>query len=458
MLTPAARRTSTSLSADIRLYTTHVANNVVAGMVKGRVFGMMSGMNITIWPGERPFWLASWISPAKRNIPVRATSDIRKTLTSSARIIRLTMPKYTAPPGSLPDAAEQPADRVDDPGQRLLGHPRWPVRPEVAGYPDAKQVSANAPGDVAAPAEHVTDVRPDRVELVLGVRPVEVHLPLAAQADRVPEQVELADLHPVPADAEHRVRLLERGVVHRPQPGQLDHVQHDRQVEHLPVRHVNGPAPLQDGQARGRSDRVGQAELGRRQPLDVGLRPELVHAGELLELEPRAVQGQVEPDGGAQLEPGLPADLTPVQPAVEPRNADHVRLGRVHLEPRRQRLDRLLEDPAAVDGQVADHAAEPIPHVQPAAAELARDGVPRHAGLHLGVAEGDGPVPVNGRKRGPRRRAGPEGRKVGHLRHGPRRRPALWLVVDHHAPRVQREVALRLQPQTRGPQPAGQGG
>jgi hypothetical protein len=67
-------------------------------MVNGRVFGMMSGMAIAIWPGDRPFCVASWMSPARRNIPVRATRDMRKTLTSSARIIRLMEPKYTRPP------------------------------------------------------------------------------------------------------------------------------------------------------------------------------------------------------------------------------------------------------------------------------------------------------------------------------------------------------------------------
>src|SRR5687768_4488435 len=127
----------------------HVANSVVAGMVKGRVFGTMCGMARTICAGERPFWLASWINPARRNIPVSPISDMRKTFTSSAKIIRFTVPKYTGAPGSLLGPAEEPADRLDDPGQGLLGDPRRPVGAEVPRHPDAEQVAADPRGGVA---------------------------------------------------------------------------------------------------------------------------------------------------------------------------------------------------------------------------------------------------------------------------------------------------------------------
>src|SRR6476620_5345386 len=123
-------------------------------MVNGRVLGMMSGMAITIWPGDRPFWVASWMSPARRNIPVRATRDMTKTLTSSARIIRLMEPKYTRlSPASLANPAHEPADRVDDPGQGLLGHLRRPVTAQVAVHPDAEQVAAHPGRQVPAVAE-----------------------------------------------------------------------------------------------------------------------------------------------------------------------------------------------------------------------------------------------------------------------------------------------------------------
>src|SRR5262245_18750430 len=112
----------------------------------------MSGMTMAIWPGERPFDVASWISPARRNIPVRATSDIKKTFNNSAKIIRLTMPKYTKPP-SFVRAAEQPPDRIDYAGKRLLCDAGCFVAAEVPAHADAVQVSADSGGNVSAPAQ-----------------------------------------------------------------------------------------------------------------------------------------------------------------------------------------------------------------------------------------------------------------------------------------------------------------
>src|SRR5262249_7747672 len=114
------------------------------------MFGMISGMASTIWPGERPFLVASSMSPARRNIPVRAIKDMRKTLTSSARIIRLMVPKYTRFSPASFGPAQEPADRVDDPRQGLLGHLGRVVRPQVAGDPDAEQVPAHPGRQVAA--------------------------------------------------------------------------------------------------------------------------------------------------------------------------------------------------------------------------------------------------------------------------------------------------------------------
>ena len=119
----------------------------------------------------------AWIRPASRNIPVRPMSDMRKTFTSSAKIIRFTMPKYTLasfspspfrgegqgegsaaatpnpPPKPLPEAgkgnksfvgpSEQPANRVHEAGQGLLGNPGRLVPAEVAGDADAEQVAAD---------------------------------------------------------------------------------------------------------------------------------------------------------------------------------------------------------------------------------------------------------------------------------------------------------------------------
>src|SRR5262245_1484312 len=371
MSTPVVRRTRTSLSAESRLYTTHVANSVVAGMVKGSVFGMISGMAIRIWPGDSPFWLASWTSPARRNIPVRATSDIRKTLTSSARIIRLMMPKYTGGLRSLRGPAEQPADRLGDHRERFLTDLRRLVAPEVSGHADAIQAAAQPGGQVTAPAQNATDVRPHRVELEAGIATVQVHLPLPPEADGVAQQVELADLESVAANAEHRVRFLERRVVHGPQPGELDHIQHDRQVEHSPTWHVNAPAPFEHRQARDRVGRVRQVELGIGQPLQLGFRAEVVGLGKLFQLQSRRIQGQVEPDRGPDLETSLAADFAAIHATVDPRDGDDVGHGRVHLESGRHGLDRLLHHPSLVHDQVADHPPEAVADVQSARLQVA---------------------------------------------------------------------------------------
>ena len=132
-------------------------------MVNGRVFGMMSGMAIAIWPGDRPFWVASWMSPARRNIPVRATRDIRKTLTSSARIIRLMDAEVHRPPVDRRASARRPNHLPARPisrriGSTIPGRASWVTfggrsDAEVAGHPDAEQVAADPGRQVAAVAE-----------------------------------------------------------------------------------------------------------------------------------------------------------------------------------------------------------------------------------------------------------------------------------------------------------------
>src|SRR5262249_25106944 len=149
----------------------------------------------------------------------------------------------------------------------------------------------------------------------------------------------------------------------------------------LTVRDIDAAAALQERRSGCRIDGVRQAELGRREAFEIGLRPEVIDACEFLELEPRAVEGEVEPHRRTQFKPRLTADLAPVHLAVDPRNADDVRAGRIDLEAGRQRLDRLLEDFTAIDGEIPDHATEAVAQIEPAGAELTRRPVPRHTGL-----------------------------------------------------------------------------
>lgn len=69
-----------------------MAKRVVAGMVNGSMLGMKYGMAARVCNGERPFRNDSWIRSVTTNMAVIAVSETRKTLTSSARIIRLMSP------------------------------------------------------------------------------------------------------------------------------------------------------------------------------------------------------------------------------------------------------------------------------------------------------------------------------------------------------------------------------
>ena len=74
---------------------TQVANSVVVGSVYGKVFGISSGMTASTWAGDSPRWVASAKMPPRSRMPVRATSDIRKTRTSSMKIVRCRIPQNT---------------------------------------------------------------------------------------------------------------------------------------------------------------------------------------------------------------------------------------------------------------------------------------------------------------------------------------------------------------------------
>ena len=188
--------------------------------------------------------------------------------------------------------------------------------------------------------------------------------------------------------------------------------------------------------------------------------PEVVDAGELLELQPGPVERQVELDRRAQFEPGLAADFAAVGAGVDPRDRDDVRPGRVHFEPGRQGLDRLRRTRPRSTARLPTTRPSRSPRYRPRRAELAGDAVPRHARLHGRVAEGDGAVPVDGRQGGPRRR-GRAGRHLAGRPSAARRADRGWFfgwssITSRLA--WMRDRPLRLQPEAGRPQPAGQGG
>src|SRR6516165_5584283 len=183
-------------------------------------------MAATTWVGDSPSCAACWTSPAIRNSAVRLTRASRKTFTSSVKIIRFrTLPATMTvfprdaskrrrslphqPGGPLPHPLQDRLGRLGHRRDRLGPVLQVPVLP---GQLDLhEEVAAQERAEVAdrGVVQVREDLGPEGVELELHVPAAGVQLPGPADADGLADQVELVNLHPVAAESELGVGLLE---------------------------------------------------------------------------------------------------------------------------------------------------------------------------------------------------------------------------------------------------------